>query len=425
MLTAADLRPISHSETLLINERSGALASTRTLYRFGFGESPFPVPLLLQEALNAARAEKSYLPVQGLPALRAQVAEFHRQQDQVTWDAQGVVIGPGSKLLIYAVLASFVRAQVLLVSPSWVSYQPQAELAGLSVARIYTQAHEQWRLTPEALEAFCQHRENPHLPLILVLNYPNNPTGDTYTGEQLAELAQVLRRHQIIVISDEIYGVLHHQGAHQSLARFYPEGTLVTGGLSKWGALGGWRLGVLHIPKPLRAHLLPRILGVASETWSSVAAPVQYAAIQAYAYPQAIADFVAQERRVLARIGQQSAAILAQVAVETPQPTGGFYLFPNFEAWRTQLAHVGVFTSADLCAYLLEQAGVVLLPASAFGMPASVLAARLAYVNFDGQAALEAASDQQIDVVAAPVYAGMQAIVETLNKLLTPRVVGA
>ncbi|MBA4503178.1 pyridoxal phosphate-dependent aminotransferase [Marinobacterium marinum] len=410
----AYLRPINHSETLLINERSSRLAVDRKIHRFGFGQSPFPVPAGVVAALQRHASEKAYLPVQGLAELRAAVADFHRCQDGVDWQPERVLIGPGSKLLIYAVMAAFTRAEVLLVSPSWVSYEPQAHLAGHRVSRLQACAEDDWRLTPAMLERFCRTRANPEWPLLLVLNYPGNPSGTTYSEDQLQALAEVMRRYQVLVISDEIYGVLHHQGAHRSLARYYPEGTLVTGGLSKWCGAGGWRLGVLQLPESLVHNLLPRLLGVASETWSCVAAPVQQAAIEAYRFGPEVAHYVQRERQVLATLGQAAAARLNEAGVTTAAPEGGFYLFPDFAPWRESLARVGIQTSDQLCRRLLEEAGVALLPGSAFGMPDSELVARLSYVDFDGAAALSAEA-QALPEIFQPVMDGLSALLNWLR----------
>ena len=403
------LRPINHSETLLINERSDALEQARRVFRFGFGQSPFPVPASVTAALEAHAGEKAYMPVQGWRPLRDAVAAFHRQQDGVDWQSQRVLIGPGSKLLIYAVMAAFTEADVLLVSPSWVSYEPQARLAGHAVFRLQTSAEQHWRLSAEQLEAFCSQRANSERPLILVLNYPGNPSGTTYSEAQLRALAAVLQRYGVLVISDEIYGMLHHQGEHRSLARYYPEGTLVTGGLSKWCGAGGWRLGVMHVPEALAPALMPRLLGVASETWSCVTAPVQHAAEVAYAFGEEVEHYVARERLVLSRIGSRAAESLQQAGVATALPEGGFYLFPDFAAWRQTLAERGIHTSDQLCERLLEEAGVALLPGTAFGMPADQLVVRLSYVNFDGAAALNA-DTEELDRLSMPVMEGLEAI---------------
>ncbi|MBP0047895.1 aminotransferase class I/II-fold pyridoxal phosphate-dependent enzyme [Marinobacterium sp. AK62] len=403
------LRPINHSETLLINERSDTLEQSRRVFRFGFGQSPFPVPASVSTVLADNAAAKGYMPVQGWRPLREAAAAFHRAQDGVDWQPERLLVGPGSKLLIYAVMAAFTEADVLLVSPSWVSYEPQARLAGHDVHRLQTSADTEWRLTAEQLDRFCVARAQPQRPLILVLNYPGNPSGTTYTEAELEALASVLRQHGVLVISDEIYGMLHHTGEHRSLARYYPEGTLVTGGLSKWCGAGGWRLGVLHVPEALAPAMMPRLLGVASETWSCVTSPVQHAAEVAYAFGPEVQQYVEQERVVLSHIGNRAAEALNEAGVKTAAPQGGFYLFPDFDGWRGVLAERGIETADQLCERLLTEAGVALLPGTAFGMPADALAARLSYVNFDGSAALSA-DEAELGRLAAPVMEGLAAI---------------
>lgn len=407
------LRTLNHSETLLINERSDELEATGKVHRFGFGQSPFPVPEPLRQALARHAHEKAYAPVQGLPALRQAAARFHGQEDQVDWHADRVVIGPGSKLLIYAVLAAFKRAEVALISPSWVSYEPQAHLAGHPVSRLTTRADDQWRLLPQTLARFCAKRADTTRPLILILNSPGNPSGTSYEEDHLRALTEVLRRYQVLVISDEIYGRLRHDGEHRSLARYYPEGTVVTGGLSKWCGAGGWRLGIMHIPEALADDLLPGLKGVASETWSCVASPIQHAAMEAYTPSAELTRYVQRQREVLSLIGQEAAARLNAAQVHTALPTGGFYLMPDFSPHRERLRARGIDSAHDLCERLLGEARVALLPGSAFGMPTGDLTARLSYVNFDGAAALT--RDTPLDHVAAPVMAGIDAIIQWLD----------
>lgn len=410
---APHLRRLPHSETLRINERSDQLSQHRYVVRFGFGQSPFPVPERLQHALAEHAHEKSYAPVQGLPELRSAVAAFHAREDNVDWSADRVLIGPGSKLLIYAALAAFEQAEVLLVSPSWVSYDPQARLAGHPVHRIKTSADNEWRLTPEDLERTCAEHSS-RVPRILIFNYPNNPTGISYDPTALEALAAVARRHNLLVVSDEIYGRLDHQGSHRSFAQFYPEGTLVTGGLSKWCGAGGWRLGIMHIPEAIADTLTPSLLGVASETWSCVATPIQFAAITAYEGHADVEDYLRQQRAILADLGQRCAERLNAADVITALPQGGFYLFPNFEAWRASLATRGITTASELCDRLLAEAGVALLPGSAFGMPPEQLTARLSYVNFDGARAL--AAKESLEDIFAPVLQGIDALCAWLEE---------
>ena len=142
-------------------------------------------------------------------------------------------------------MASYTKASILIPSPAWVSYEPQAALLGHSVHRIYTNIAMRWRVTPEGLDEAAS-RAPQDTQRILILNTPGNPDGLIYKPNELEELATVMRKWDILVIADEIYALLTHDyssGEFKSLAAFYPEGTCITTGLSKWSGAGGWRLG--------------------------------------------------------------------------------------------------------------------------------------------------------------------------------------
>ncbi|MBZ9557733.1 MULTISPECIES: aminotransferase class I/II-fold pyridoxal phosphate-dependent enzyme [unclassified Modicisalibacter] len=404
------------SDTLLINEQSRLLeAHGKRVYKFGFGQSPFPVFAPAVAALAEHAAEKAYLPVQGLAALREQVAAFHRATDGSDWQAERVLVGPGSKLLLFALIKALPEADILIPAPAWVSYAPQARLAGQRAARLAADFATRWQVTAERLEAHCQ--AEPERLKVLILNAPGNPTGLSPTPDEQRRLVEVARRHGVLVLADEIYAMLDHAGAHRAFARDYPEGTVTTSGLSKWCGAGGWRLGVMHVPAALGDELFQRLIGLASETWSSVTSPVQYAAITAYTPSPALTAYVERQRRILAELGQWCAARLDAAGVRTHAPDGGFYLFPDFEAYRERLATRGITTSAELTRCLLDQAGVALLPGSAFGAEPAQLTARLAYVDFEGAALLDADGDAIGHPATQALVGGIEALVAWLEGL--------
>lgn len=118
-------------------------------------------------------------------------------------------------MLIYAILAAFTTANVFIVTPSWVSYEPQAVLANLDVIRIQTRYEENWRLTPALLlEAYKARKGDPKKPSIIIFNYPGNPCGLTYSDEELIDMAATFRKLNMLVVSDEIYGFLNHTGEY-------------------------------------------------------------------------------------------------------------------------------------------------------------------------------------------------------------------
>jgi aspartate aminotransferase len=190
-------------------------------------------------------------------------------------------------------------------------------------------------------------------------------------------------------VSDEIYGLLHHKNQHVSIARFYPEGTIISNGLSKWCGAGGWRLGTFSFP-PKLSWLLDAMAVAASETFTSTCAPIQYAAIKAFEGGQFMEEYLKKVRNVLKITVKFITQRFDSLHILYPKPQGAFYIFPNFEYYRTQLNKAGIFNSAELCERLLRELGVALIPGVDFGMEAKDLSARLAYVDFDGEAALRA-----------------------------------
>jgi aspartate aminotransferase len=224
----------------------------------------------------------------------------------------------------------------------------------------------------------------------MILNYPGNPDGVTFSEENLKEIAALAREHEILILSDEIYGQLHHAGQHISIGRFYPEGTILSSGLSKWCGAGGWRLGTFTFPQDL-AWLADKIGVVASETYTSVSAPIQFAAVRAFRGGTEIEEYLWHARKILANLGKECAASLRAGGVRVHDPVGGFYFFLDFSNHAEKLHSRGIHSSKEFCLRLLDETGVALLHGSAFGRPENEFAARMAYVDFDGARALAAA----------------------------------
>lgn len=381
---------LRESPTLRINQHCKELAAQgKHLYKLGLGQSPFPVPDSVVNALRLYAPQKDYLHVQGLPELRKAVADFHRKQDNVDILPENVIIGPGSKELLFLLQMVF-KGEVIIPSPSWVSYLPQAKIIGNTIHVLHTTPTSQWRLLPEQLDVFCK-QDNPsgRKNYLLILNYPGNPDGITYGAESIRQLAETARKNNIYVLSDEIYGQLHHEGNHVSIAKYYPEGTIISSGLSKWCGAGGWRLGTFSFPPNLH-WMMEAMAAVASETYTSVSAPIQYAAVQAFLCGAEIEDYLWHVRKILALLGNKFAQIIREGNILVNDPTGGFYLFLDLTPLKEKLYSRGIKNSTQLCERLLDETGVAILPGVDFNRPADELSARLSYVDFDGAKALAA-----------------------------------
>ncbi|WP_053238948.1 pyridoxal phosphate-dependent aminotransferase [Sandaracinus amylolyticus] len=383
------VRGMMTSPAVRIADRCDAMrARGDNVYKLVLGQSPFPIPDRMVDALRVAAAEKEYLPAQGLPALRRAIAAHVERRLGVDRTGEDVLVGPGSKELVFLLQIAF-NGDLLIPTPAWVSYVPQARVLGREVVMLPTRREDQYLLRPDDLAAVCERGGDR--PRLLVLNYPSNPTGLTYRADELRELARVAQKHGVLLLADEIYAELHHKGQHASIARWYPEGTILSTGISKWLGAGGWRLGAFVFPQELRG-LLDAMACVASETYTSTSAPVQHAAVVAFEGGEDIDRYLQQVRRVLAALGRWSARRLVAAGIDCAQPVGAFYVFPDFGGVGGAMRARGITTSTGLCEALLDETGVALLPGSVFGRPEEELTARLAYVDFDGARALSAVS---------------------------------
>jgi aspartate aminotransferase len=384
-----NIRGNGQSATLDINDMVKNLRREgKKIYNFGIGQSPFPVPTSVVEALKLHAHEKDYLPAKGLPALREAVADFHKAKDNVDTSSDNVLVGPGSKQLMFLLQIAF-YGEIVVPTPCWVSYVPQAMILEKKVRLIHTAFEDKWHITAKCLAEFLDREHDIYRPRILVLNYPGNPDGLTYTKDQIKDIADVARKYELILLSDEIYGQLHHKGEHISVARFYPEGTIISSGISKWCGAGGWRLGTFIFPKDLD-WLLDAMASIASETYTSVSAPIQYAAVHAFRGGVEIERYLWHTRRILSSLGKECYRILSDVGIRMHPPEGAFYLFPDFTPLTEQLSKHGINDSKTLCERLLQETGVAMLPGIVFERPSWELTSRLSYVDFNGAKALAA-----------------------------------
>jgi len=239
-------RQIEESQTLLINTQSKDLElQNKKIIKLGFGQSPFMPPKLVLESLKNSVNHKEYTSVQGDLDLRKYISQFHNAHNGLKVLPVNILIASGSKILIFNILMSFKKADVFIATPSWVSYAPQAKLAGHNIIKLKTSFEERWRICPRVIRDAAKNKKNR--VSIMIINYPGNPHGLTYNEEELKDLARVAKELNLLVISDEIYGLLNHDHEHKSFVNYYPERTITTTGLSKWCGAGGWRFGAAFL----------------------------------------------------------------------------------------------------------------------------------------------------------------------------------
>jgi len=374
------------SATLAINELSQQLIKEgKEVFKFGLGQSPFPVPDIIVKELQKNAHQKDYLNVSGLIGLREEVANYHSNKNQYKYNAESVIVGPGSKELIFQTQL-VLNCDLLLPSPSWVSYEPQAQILNKKVHWIKATAETNWHLDPEELDKTCASLNSVNK--LLILNSPNNPSGTTHGN--LKELADVAKKHNVIIIADEIYAELDFTGEYKSITHYYPEKTIVSSGLSKWCGAGGWRIGTLVFPDEL-SYIRDSVRTVASETFTAVSAPIQYAAIKAYSEDHS--EYLDNSRLILQMIGDYIYKELSSVGVICQKPQGGFYMICDFSNVVNKTHEIN--NDKTLCQKILNDIGFAMLPGSDFGMEEDKLLSRIAFVDFDGSKALKMISKEK------------------------------
>ena len=359
------------SATLAINEESNRLKKIgKKIYKFGFGQSPFPIPENIILALKNNADKNKYLPIQGLEELRLAISNYLNQNNGNNFNSENIIIGPGTKELMLLTQIAF-DGEILLPGPSWVSYEPQASIAKNKVHWIQTSSETNWFPTAEQLENKIKNIKNKNL--LLFLNSPNNPAGTVC--KNLKEIAKIAKKYKLLILSDEIYSNLTFNDEYKSISNFYPEGTIVSTGLSKWCGAGGWRIGFFAIPNEL-VELKNNLKILCSESFTSVSAPIQYAAIEAYTGDYS--SYLAKVKKILFSTGMYVYENLKSNVVSLAKPEGGFYLFPEF-------INAKFTTSSEMCKNILDKTGVALLPGSDFGLERKKMIARLSYTDFDGE----------------------------------------
>ncbi len=396
----ANLKP---SSTLAINEKVKKLLNTgKKVFNFGFGQSPFPIPEKIVSVLKDNAHKKDYLPMQGLPQLRDAISKYLLKRTGITYEKENIIITPGSKEAMLLMHIAF-DGDIILPAPSWVSYQPQAQIALNKVHWIETSIDNNWFPTSKQLEEKIKKINKKNI--ILIINSPNNPSGSTCNN--FRQIAEIAKKNNINILSDEIYADINFEKNYDSISKFYPEGTFISGGLSKWCGAGGWRLGFFAVPKN-QSNFLKALKTLASESYSTVNTPLQFAAVEAYSGDYS--DYLNKTKSILKSVGNYVYNNLKSNKVLINPPQGAFYLMPEFLNTKFK-------TSNDMCEDILYKTGVALLPGSDFGFKPNKMLARLSYTDFNGEIFLKNISTiKSLDDEVIKKYAPN--VVEGTNKLV-------
>jgi aspartate aminotransferase len=358
-------------------------------YALGFGQSPFHIPPPLVNALAQSANQGHYSAAEGIPELRQAIAGFNKKHFGFDVDSNRIVIGPGTKDLINT-LVNIIKGGVIIPSPSWIGYRPQIVLRDKHFHTFYLKPENNYRIQPEDLDEFVSKIEGEQH--MLVLNNPHNPTGIVYSKQELEKITEVCRKHNILVIADEIYALdTYDMSKFTSMGLVYPEGSFITNGLSKDRSAGGYRLGSCILPTNSWETLQKDFKKVAATVYTNVSTPTQYAAIKAYEPNDEIEDYINITRQIHRIMGHYLSTEWNKVdEIKATHPDGGFYFFVDFNEFASDLKKKGVTTSNQLGESLLScphHLGTV--TGDACMLDPDDYGARIAFVDYDGKKTFE------------------------------------
>ncbi|HSZ40924.1 MAG TPA: pyridoxal phosphate-dependent aminotransferase [Trebonia sp.] len=362
-------------------------AAGKSVIHLEIGEPDFPTAPHIREAAIAALEDghTHYVPAPGIPALREGVASFLERTGRMRVTPDRVLITPGAKAVMFFTILALAGPgdEVLYPDPGFPMYESITSFAGATPVPVPLREGNGFRIDTAELESLITPRSK-----LLILNSPHNPCGSALTRDDCAAIAEIAQRHDLVVLSDEVYWAIKYAGEHVSVLDFdgMADRTILLDGWSKTYAMTGWRLGFGVFP----AELVEPVTRLAINSVSCTAAFSQYAALAALEGPWApVADMVAEFRR---RRDIMVAGLNDIPGVTCVEPQGAFYAFCDITGTGR--------TSADLEDRLLREAGVAALSGTAFG-PWGEGFMRLSYANSvpNIQAALEAIKA----VVTSPV----------------------
>jgi aspartate aminotransferase len=377
------LKTLAPSSTLAVQAKARELRRRGVdVISFGAGEPDFDTPERIKQAAIQAmrRGQTKYTEVGGVPELRAAVCAKFKRDNGLTYEPADVLVSCGAKHTLFNLAVAMLNPgdEVLVPSPFWVSYPEQTRLVGAVPVAVPTSETTGFDLDPERLRAAVTPRTK-----VIVLNSPNNPTGAVFSPASLASVAKLALERDLFVVSDECYEALTFEGRHASIAALGPEikaRTLVVNTCSKAYAMTGWRIGFAAGPR----ELIAAMTDIQSQVTSNPSSIAQWAAVEALIGPQDEVAKMAGEFDRRRRLIVQG--LNALPGVSCVMPRGAFYAFANVSrlfgrTWKTAGGTTTTLKSSlDVTAFLLEEAGVAVVPGLDLGSDDHV---RLSYATSD------------------------------------------
>ena len=350
-------------------------------YGFAFGQSPFPVPKLIQDALIKNAGKGAYAPISGITELRNAISKYNKHYFEIDVAPERIYVGPGTKELIFNLL-EILHGTVILPTPAWLGYLPQIRFLKKNYHMLPTRTNK--KISPNSLRRLALRLHDRQK--ILILNNPNNPTGLLYDKLELEEITDVCREQNITVISDEIYAQTTYDfSKFVSMGKIYPEGTFVTNGLSKSHAAGGYRLGYVVFPQHT-TELKTQFKKILATEYTAVSTPIQHAAVAGFEISKEMEEYFDVTRNIHKIMGEYTYDKLSAIkGVTATKPDATFYLLADFNYYSADLEKCKIFTSQKLSeALIVHPYHTAIVGGDSLVLERTDFSARIAYVDYDG-----------------------------------------
>ncbi|HPP78071.1 pyridoxal phosphate-dependent aminotransferase [Methanospirillum sp.] len=369
-------------------ERCAEIGCQGDVFKFGLGQSPFPVPAPLQKALSLHSSMGSYAHPIGSSRIREAVADFYKTRFGLEVEPYRVITGHGAKGLIFSIF-TLITGSVIIPSPGWLGYLPQLRILNVPYYRLYTHGAGNFKIRPQTLEAMLKGLvKTQHL---LILNNPGNPTGALYTKDELTEIADVCRKYNTFILADEVYSLLTYDpGSFVSMGKIYPEGTFVIHSLSAGMGAGGFRLGSCIMPEGTSPSIIRDVEKIAATIYTSSAAPLQEAGIAAYRSGEEMDQYLDAVRNIFRIMTSRLAGMCRAIeGIRVTTPRAGFYFMVDMNPLTTELQKAGILYSNDLAPALISHPyHIATVTGEAMMAPYGDFFIRFACTDFDGESAL-------------------------------------
>lgn len=355
-------------------------------YGFAFGQSPFPVPQIVQNAFRDNVDKGTYAAVAGIPELREAISKYNKDYFNFETDPSQIYVGPGTKELLFNLL-EVLHGTVILPTPAWLGYLPQIRFRKKNFHMLPVGKNK--KITANRLEHLALRLHDRQK--ILIFNNPNNPTGLVYSRLELEEIADVCRRQGIIVISDEIYAQTTYDIKNfVSMAKIYPEGTFVTNGLSKSHSAGGYRLGYVVFPEESE-KLKQHFKKILATEYTATSTPTQYAAIAGFTKSKELDDYFEVTRQIHRIIGEYTYNALNDIeGIQTTKPEATFYLLADFNSYSTDFQINKISTSQKFSQSLIVHPyHTAIVGGDSLVLERTDYSARIAFIDYDGSNAMK------------------------------------